>query len=492
MYPFPPCVGRSAAQHTERRPRSAVTTLVVVATTTLLVLSGAGHAYGQPDDTTPPSTPGTTTTTQPQAPAPEPPPTETTTTTPPAETPPSTTAPPTTTTPPAGDACAEVADVPPVEEEWTPTPDPNRTVVPGQMRSDCQEVPEPFTKADADKAETMEARLSTARVAAGCQVYWPAPYEVCGVIRTKYNAMGGPNSFLLFPKSNELTNPGNTGKRTEFLGGNIYWSGATGAHPVAHDFLTKWGEKGYEGGFMKYPTTDEIVLSVGINGRRQEFQGGSIYFSAPTGAHNVQGQIRDKWLSLGGPAGDLGFPVTDELDNGFNFYSRFVFGTISWSPDLGVDVIEDPYALANPVDGEKCTIYNEEDCNKTGGLEPVIADMKKCETGTMTDPELVLGVNNSAFYPNLRMTCETYKKIATKHRAQYDRKHFLYCLILTYKKGGDWDRVNFPNNGIKWQNSRSKVWGYISFFPGERTIVTTYTSGEDGADWGGCSRGYFD
>ena len=188
------------------------------------------------------------------------------------------------------------------------------------MRSDCQEVPEPFTKADADKAETMEARLSTARVAAGCQVYWPAPFEVCGLIRDKYNQMGGPNSFLLFPKSNELTNPGNTGKRSEFLGGNIYWSAATGAHPVAHDFLTKWGELGYESGTLRYPTTDEIVLGT-TTSRRQEFQGGSIYFSFATGAHAIYGLIRQQWISLGAENSYLGFPVTDEQNT--SRYSQF-------------------------------------------------------------------------------------------------------------------------------------------------------------------------
>jgi uncharacterized protein with LGFP repeats len=209
------------------------------------------------------------------------------------------------------------------------------------MRSDCEQIPAPFTKADADRAETMEARAQQSRVAAGCQVYWPAPYEVCGAIKDKYNQMGGPNSFLLFPKSNELTNPGNTGKRTEFLGGNIYWSGATGAKPVAHEFLTKWGEHGYESGFLKYPTTDEVVLSDG--GRRQEFQGGSIYWSQNTGAHNVQGLIRDKWLSIGGATGasGLGYPTRDERavtgswSSKYSRVSDFQRGSLFYNPTTG-------------------------------------------------------------------------------------------------------------------------------------------------------------
>lgn len=125
---------------------------------------------------------------------------------------------------------ANRAEVSPLRTKWVPTEEPKAKVTPGQMRSDREEIPEGFTKADADRAETMEATLTTggattdmrAMAAPGCQVYWPAPYEVCGAIRDKYNALGGPNSFLLFPKTNELANPDGIGRRTEFQNGPIY------------------------------------------------------------------------------------------------------------------------------------------------------------------------------------------------------------------------------------------------------------------------------
>ncbi|WP_050785275.1 LGFP repeat-containing protein [Rhodococcus opacus] len=180
------------------------------------------------------------------------------------------------------------------------------------MRSDREEIPEGFSKEDADKAETMEARLRMSRAAAGCQVFWPAPFEVCGAILDKYNSLGGPNSFLLFPKSNELVNPDGYGRRSEFMGGHIYWSGATGAHFVAHDFLTKWGNVGYEGGFMKYPVTDEIVNPDGT-GRRQVFQDGVIYWHPSTGAHVIHGRILQKWAEVGYETGEFGYPTSDEM-----------------------------------------------------------------------------------------------------------------------------------------------------------------------------------
>lgn len=218
----------------------------------------------------------------------------------------------------------------------------SKTGTPGDAGSSSTAESSPISPSTRGGASTVPdapgKRLAPAAVAAGCQTYPPTTFQVCGRIRDKYNQTGGPTGFLLFPKSNELTNPGNTGKRSEFLGGNIYWSTATDAHPVAHDFLTKWGEKGYEAGFMKYPTTDEVVLS---DGRRQEFQGASIYWSALTGAHNVQVLIRDKWRDIGAESGDFKYPTTDETTtpDGIGRYNSFQGGAVYWSPSTGAQPV---------------------------------------------------------------------------------------------------------------------------------------------------------
>jgi len=131
--------------------------------------------------------------------------------------------------------------------DWEPTENPNATLVPGQMRSDREEIPAPFTKEDADKAEMMEAQersaLSRMSIAAvTCQTYWPSPFQVCGAIRDKYNSLGGPASFLTFPSSGNIINPDGVGERVTFLNGPIYWHPDTGAHPVVNHFMMKWGE----------------------------------------------------------------------------------------------------------------------------------------------------------------------------------------------------------------------------------------------------------
>ncbi|WP_230595580.1 LGFP repeat-containing protein [Rhodococcoides fascians] len=227
------------------------------------------------------------------------------------------------------------------DPDWTPTENPNATIVPGQMRSDREEIPAPFTKEDADKAEVAEARMRMSRNANTCQVYWPSWFNVCGEIRNKYNSLGGPASFLSYPSSGNIVNPGNTGERVTFLNGPIYWSAATGAHPVVNSFLYRWGQNGYEAGWLKYPTTDEIVLPDG--GRRQEFQQGAIYvaFQNAVGSAIQNGPLRDKYNSVGGltPGSSfLGYLTEDHkrvLPDGQGQMARFQNGVIYWHPSTG-------------------------------------------------------------------------------------------------------------------------------------------------------------
>lgn len=232
------------------------------------------------------------------------------------------------------------------DPDWTPTDNPNLTVVPGAMRSDREEIPAGATKEMADKAETMEARQRMSRAAAGCQTYWPFPYEVCGVIRDKYNSLGGPSSFLSYPNSPEYTNPDGFGKRTQFLNGPIYWSAATGAHPVVNSFLNRWGIHRFEAGWLAYPTTDEVLLPDG--GRRQEFQGGAIYvaFQNAIGSAIHNGPVRDKWNSLGAESAGsvLGYITGDEIDlpDGYGRMARFERGVIYWTPNTLAHAVTEP------------------------------------------------------------------------------------------------------------------------------------------------------
>jgi hypothetical protein len=228
------------------------------------------------------------------------------------------------------------------DPDWAPTENPNATLVPGQMRSDREEIPAPFTKEDADKAEMGEARLRSSRslMASGCQYYWPSPFQVCDDIRDKYNSLGGPASFLSYPTSGNIVNPDGTGQRVTFLNGPIYWHPSAGAHPVVNSFLNRWGIHSYEAGWLGYPTTDEIVHADAV-GRRQEFQHGAIYvaFVNAIGSAIPNGPIRDKWNAVGAetPGSLLGYPIQDQvpLPDGQGQMDRFERGVVYWHPSSG-------------------------------------------------------------------------------------------------------------------------------------------------------------
>jgi len=268
-----------------------------------------------------------------------------------------------------------------------PTENPNDTVVPGKMRSDREEMPEGFTKEEADRTEIQEANDAKARsmqrgvsalaAPTDCRRYWPVEHlQVCGEIRVKYDSLGGSTSFLGPPSANDVANPDNYGRRQTFWNGPIYWSPATGAHPVVNSFLNRWQLNQYEAGPLKYPTTDEIVLPDG--GRRQEFQQGAIYvaFQNAVGSAIFNGPLRDKYNSVGGltPGSSfLGYLTEDHkrsLPDGQGQMARFQNGVIYWHPTHG----------AHPVSGQVLTQWASEGYERGPAGYPV-KDQKQLSTG---------------------------------------------------------------------------------------------------------------
>jgi len=109
----------------------------------------------------------------------------------------------------------------------------------------------------------------------------------------------------------------------------------------------KYAELGGPGGFLGTPTGDETGTPDGV-GRFRHFQGGSIYWTPDTGAHEVHGAIRDKWASLGWERSYLGYPITDEHDCGSGRCSDFQNGTISWTPQGGSQDIPQTFVVDAP------------------------------------------------------------------------------------------------------------------------------------------------
>ena len=97
-----------------------------------------------------------------------------------------------------------------------------------------------------------------------------------------------------------------------------------------------YDELGGPAGVLGAPVTDELPTPNG-NGAFRRFERGSIFWSAATGAHEVRNAIHERWAALGYERSALGFPTTDEnLTAGtVGAYNHFERGSIYWSPATG-------------------------------------------------------------------------------------------------------------------------------------------------------------
>ena len=165
-----------------------------------------------------------------------------------------------------------------------------------------------------------------------------AQYEVKGAIRDKWLTLGGEKGFLGAPLTNETTTPDKIGRFNHFQGGSIYWTPNTEAHEVHGYIKDKWASLGWERGFLGYPLTDETKTPDGV-GRFNHFQNGSIYWTPTTNARAVHKQIRDEWARRGWEKGALGYPTSDTTGTPDTTLSNtFQKGSITWSPTSGYTV----------------------------------------------------------------------------------------------------------------------------------------------------------
>jgi uncharacterized protein with LGFP repeats len=163
-------------------------------------------------------------------------------------------------------------------------------------------------------------------------IYWTGATgarEVHGLIGSLYDSTGGSAGYLGVPVSDE--HPVAGGRASDFTGGTVYW-GATGTHSVQGLIAAKYHGMGGSWSALGLPTGSEGPAA---GGRVSTFQGGSIYWSPPTGANVVQGAIRDRYLAMGGPTGGLGLPVTDERATPQGRESVFQNGILRWNAANG-------------------------------------------------------------------------------------------------------------------------------------------------------------
>ncbi|SDF27635.1 YD repeat-containing protein [Blastococcus aurantiacus] len=167
--------------------------------------------------------------------------------------------------------------------------------------------------------------------------YWTAQtgaHEVHGEIFKVWRSLGYERSPHGYPRTDELPTPNGRGRFNSFENGGIYWAPGPGAHNVLGAIYAKWGDHRWEAGFLGFPRTNELPTPDRI-GRFNHFEGGSVYWSPRTGAHEVHGLIRDRWAALGWETSYLGYPTSDEFGIAGGRRVNFERGYITFTTATG-------------------------------------------------------------------------------------------------------------------------------------------------------------
>ncbi len=132
----------------------------------------------------------------------------------------------------------------------------------------------------------------------------------------------------------ELSTADGIGRFARFANGSIYWhpdvrNGEATAVP-AH-LMETYAQYGYETGFLGYPTLRHTVVP-GV-GDIQAFEGGTLYRRYGHDGFPVRGVIGRRWAAEGHETGPLGWPISDEYNNGTGGLAQdFQKGRLQWDP----------------------------------------------------------------------------------------------------------------------------------------------------------------
>lgn len=161
-----------------------------------------------------------------------------------------------------------------------------------------------------------------------------------GAIRQRWRQSGLESGELGYPLTDEATGLASGGASQQFQRGIITWSPATGARAIGGAIRAYWSSTGAQNGALGYPVGEEVRQNTFVY---QLFQGGTVYWSAATGAHSTtHGDVHNRYVSLGGAAGQLGLPLTDKLPRAGGLVQQFSNGWLVWGPATGARIVGHP------------------------------------------------------------------------------------------------------------------------------------------------------
>ena len=159
-------------------------------------------------------------------------------------------------------------------------------------------------------------------------------------IQARWAALGAQNGPLgaKLPPPNDRPRAVTGGRAQDFAGGSIFWSAATGAWDIRGAFRDLYLSAGGSGGALGFPANAAEPAGV-PDAEQQVFSGGRAYWSAATGAHALVGAVLAKYLAIGGPTSVLQLPTVDEAAVTGGTRTVFQGGHVYRSASAGARVV---------------------------------------------------------------------------------------------------------------------------------------------------------
>lgn len=177
-------------------------------------------------------------------------------------------------------------------------------------------------------------------------------------------AAGGP----LGARQGEPEPVGDDGMAQAYAGGKIFYSPTTGANAVEGEILEKYESLGGPlGSDLGFPTANPTGSGGGA--QVSPFAAADqpvIFWSPERGAFVVRGAMKAAWDKLGGAGGDLGEPLGDQSVDGEVVSQEFSGGTISWN-QADNSFTTDPAELGGALSGLQIPGVGAASAPTTGG-----------------------------------------------------------------------------------------------------------------------------
>ena len=196
------------------------------------------------------------------------------------------------------------------------------------------------------------------------------PEDATSAINAARRAAGGPLGPLGAKQGPQYA-IGQDGAGQDFTGGKIFYSPATGANVVSGQVLKKYESVGGAQSDLGLPTSNETDGGLTTGSRVSTFAAEDkpvIFWTPDYGAFIVRGAMNAAWDKLGGAAGSLGPPVADQAEDGNVVSQRFTGGEISWDKQTNTFSTE-PANLASGLAGLQVPGYETPDASASAGSD---------------------------------------------------------------------------------------------------------------------------